>query len=58
MGEVLEDSIDGNGLIEEAQARSVGKITILEALAEETDAIAPNRSNRSTPVKDADPDDQ
>lgn len=37
------------------------RMTVLEALAEETTAISPNRSNRSTKLKpqnDPDPDDQ
>lgn len=43
---------------EHLELQPVGKMTVLEALAEETSAISPNRSNISTRVKDADPDDQ
>ncbi|HVB22304.1 MAG TPA: hypothetical protein VNG51_10195 [Ktedonobacteraceae bacterium] len=39
------------------EQQGIGKMTVLEALAEETSAISPNRSNISTRVKDADPDD-
>lgn len=39
--------------------QSLGKVTVLEALAEETCAISPNCSNVSTPQpQNADPDDQ
>ncbi len=40
--------------------KQTGKMTVLEALAEETNAISPNRSNASTRIanSDADPDDQ
>ncbi len=44
---------------EHLELQPVGKITILEALAEETKAISPNCSNVSTVLPNkADPDDQ
>lgn len=38
--------------------QQTGKMTILEALAEETNAISPSRSNMSTQQGQADFDDQ
>lgn len=44
-------------VVSPTEQKVIGRMTILEALAEETSAISPNRSNASTVVKDADPDD-
>ncbi len=39
-------------------AGNAGRMTLLEALAEQTNYISPNMSNRSTPPMNVDPDDQ
>ena len=41
-----------------ASQGELGKITILEALAEPVEFISPNRSNASTPPRNTDFDDQ
>ena len=48
MSEVLSDHTEGNMPLEESQVRSVGKVTILEALAEESSLTSADMSHRST----------
>lgn len=56
MSEQLSQNVEGV-VSSETQAH-VGKITLLEALAEDTIAVGIDRSNHSTPQGQADFDDQ
>jgi hypothetical protein len=48
----------GRPVADTETAAGVGRVTLLEVLAEDTKYISPNRSNRSTPPSNVDPDDQ
>ncbi len=51
MSEVLLDRVEADDEIQKQFAvMPAGRITVLEALAEETTAISPNASQRSTQV--------
>lgn len=46
------------GLPEQRSAETVGRVTLLQELAEPVEFMSPDRSNRSTPPMNTDFDDQ
>lgn len=52
------NEVDELRVVSPTEQQIIGRMTILEALAEETSAISPNRSNASTHIKETDADDQ